>query len=151
MSRDQRSRLALVALLAVFLIPIGMSSLRGLTHILTCDEPTASTLSLVAQEGEEPILLGATSFQRGQDPLLCGGLSLDLAVQGAGPNEVTLIVPITNHSELPWRGTVRLELGSTTVPVAIGRIDAGSTVEDRLTLRLHEGGQEVSGALLIGP
>jgi hypothetical protein len=61
-----RSRVALVALLVIFLIPIGLSSLRGLTHILTCseevvtlstvifDEGSAMTLSLVAITDDDP-------------------------------------------------------------------------------------------------
>lgn len=151
MSRDQRSRLALVVLLAVFLIPVGTSSLRGLTHVLACTQETSSELSLVNQEGQEPILLSATSATRGAPKLLCGALSLNIAAQGAGPGRVMLIVPIKNHSELTWRGTVRLELDETSVPLAIGRIPAGATVEDRVTVRLPEGQQEVSGELLIGP
>ncbi len=154
MSRDQRSRLALVVLLAVFLIPVGTSSLRGLTHVLVCGQETSSQLSLVNQEGQEPILLSATSAVRGPQPaspLLCGALSVNIAAQGAGPGRVTLIVPIKNHGDMTWRGTVRLELDTTAVPLAIGRIPAGATVEDRVTVRLPEGQQEVSGELLIGP
>lgn len=151
MSRDQRSRLALVVLLAVFLIPVATSSLRGLTHVLACTQETSSQLSLVNQEGQEPVLLSAASATRDGPALLCGGLSVNIAAQVAGPGRVTLIVPIKNHSELTWRGTVRLELDETAVPLAIGSIPAGETVEDRVTVRLPEGQQEVSGELLIGP
>lgn len=151
MSRDQRSRLALVVLLAVFLIPVGTSSLRGLTHVLACAQETSSKLSLVNQQGQGPILLSATSATRGAPMLLCGGLSVNIAAQGAGPGRVTLIVPIKNHSDLTWRGTVRLKLDDTAVPLAIGRVPAGATVEDRVTVRLPAGSQEVSGELLIGP
>jgi hypothetical protein len=151
MSRDQRSRLALVVLLAVFLIPVATSSLRGLTHVLACAQETSSKLSLVNQESQEPVLLSAASATRGEPTLLCGGLSVNIAAQVAGPGQVTLIVPIENHSDLTWRGTVRLELDGTAVPLAIGNIPAGATVEDRVTVHLSEGQQEVSGELLIGP
>lgn len=151
MSRVQRSRLALVVLLAVFLIPVGTSSLRGLTHVLACSQQTSSQLSLVNQEGHDPVLLSAASAVRGAPTLLCGGLSVNIAAEVAGPGRVTLIVPIRNHSDLTWRGTVRLELDDTAVPLAIGSIPPGDTVEDRVTVRLPEGQQEVSGELLIGP
>lgn len=151
MSPDQRSRLALVVLLGVFLIPVGMSSLRGLTHVLACEEETASTLTLVQQQGEEPIVLGATVLEPGATSLLCGGLTLEIAASGSGGGRVPVLVSITNESDLPWRGTVRLELGTTTVPLAIGRIAPGATAQDRVHVRLSEGAQEVSGALLIGP
>lgn len=152
MSRDQRARLALVVLLAVFLIPVGTSSLRGLTHVLACAQETSSTISLFNQKGQEPVLLSATSATRGAPTRLCGGLSVNIAAESAGPGRVTLIVPVRNHSDLPWQGTVRLELEKTAaVPLAIGRIPAGETVEDRVTVRLPEGSQEVSGELLIGP
>lgn len=106
------------------------------------------------QPGQEPILLSATSAtrtQRDAPRLLCGALSLNIAAEAAGPGRVTLIVPIQNHSDQTWRGTVRLEFDDTPVPLAIGRIPAGETVEDRVTVRLPEGSQEVSGELLIGP
>lgn len=151
MSRDQRARLALVVLLAVFLIPVGTSSLRGLTHVLACAQETSSKLSLVNQEGQEPILLSATSAVRGAPTRLCGALSVNIGAQSAGPGRVTLIVPVKNHGDLTWRGTVRLELNDTAVPLAIGRIPAGATVEDRVTVRLPKGPEEVSGELLIGP
>jgi hypothetical protein len=151
MSRDQRSRLALVVLLAVFLIPVGMSSLRGLTHVLTCTGETASTFTLISAQGQEPTLLSATVIERGDAALLCGGLSLDMAAGAAGPGRAVLTVPITNHSDVPWNGSVRLELGGTSIPVAIGRIAPGATVEDQVTVRLSDGAQELSGALLIGP
>lgn len=151
MSAVQRSRLALIVLLAVFLIPVGMSSLRGLTHVLVCTDEATATFTLVHEEGQQPTLLSATAIERDADPQLCGGLTLDLAAEEAGPGQVALTVPITNHSEVPWRGTVRLELGSTGIPLAIGRIEPGETVTDTVTLRLSEGTQELSGALLIGP
>lgn len=151
MSRHQRSRLALVVLLAVFLIPVGTSSLRGLTHVLTCSGAAASTFTLIAADGQEPTMVSSTVIERGAEPLLCGGLSLDLAAGAAGEGRVEIRVPITNHSDLPWNGTVRLELGGTSIPLAIGRIAPRATVEDRVTVRLSEGAQDLSGALLLGP
>jgi hypothetical protein len=151
MSRDQRARLSLVVLLAVFLIPVGMSSLRGLTHVLTCSEEAASTFTLINEDGQEPMLLSSTVIERDASPFLCGALTLDMAAASAGPGAVALTVPITNHGEDTWNGTVQLELGRTSIPLAIGRIPAGQTVEDQVTVRLAPGAQELSGALLIGP
>src|SRR3546814_7832459 len=45
-----RAQVALVGLLAVLLIPIGTSSLRGLTHILTCQDDSATPFSVVVPE-----------------------------------------------------------------------------------------------------
>lgn len=151
MSRDQRARLALVVLLAVFLIPVATSSLRGLTHVLACAEETGASLTLVNPEGQEPILLSATRIKQGRPALLCDSLSLNIAAREAGPGRVMLIVPIKNHGKLTWRGTVRLKLDAATIPLDIGRIPPGKTVEDRVVVRLSKGAQEASGTLLIGP
>lgn len=135
----------------MFLIPLATSSLRGLTHVLSCAEETGQSLTLVNQEDESPVLLGSTRIKQGAPELLCGGLSLNIEARDAGPGRVMLVVPITNHSELTWRGSVKLELNEATIPLDIGRIGPGKTVEDRVTVRLSERAQEASGTLLIGP
>jgi hypothetical protein len=62
-----------------------------------------------------------------------------------------MVLPITNHSEYLWQGTVTLKLGDTTVPADIGEIKPGETAEDRITVELDPGTLEVNGSLLIGP
>lgn len=51
-----KSRIALVALIGVFLIPIMSSSLRGLTHVLTCEGSVETPFSVVVEEGTDPIV-----------------------------------------------------------------------------------------------
>ena len=46
-----KSRVALVVLLAIFLIPIGLLSLRGFTHILICSEKAATFFPVIFDEG----------------------------------------------------------------------------------------------------
>lgn len=146
-----RSRLALIALLGTFLIPIGMSSLRGLTHILTCKQSAATPFTLNTVEGMEPQLLSSTRITKQDDEFLCGGLSLNMGARARGPGRVSMILPITNHSEFLWRGSVTLVVGGTSIPADIGEIPAGETREDTLDLKLKPGTSEVSGSLLIGP
>ncbi len=68
-----RSRLALIALLGAFLIPIGMSSLRGLTHVLTCKQSAETPFTLVTVEGLAPQLLSSSRITKGDEKFLCGG------------------------------------------------------------------------------
>lgn len=146
-----RSRLALFALLGAFLIPIGMSSLRGLTHVLTCEEQVATPFSLVIPEKGEPLVTTSTRLTRGEEPGVCGGLSLNMGARIAGGRKVAMVLPITNETEYEWRGTVRLVLGDTSIPVDIGAIEPGETEEDVVTFELDPGTHAVEGSLLIGP
>lgn len=146
-----RSRLALFALLGAFLIPIGMSSLRGLTHVLTCKESAATPFTLITLEGEEPQLLSSSRITVEDEEFLCGGLSLNMGARAQGPGQVDMILPITNHSEFLWQGTVTLVVGNTSIPADIGKIPAGETRTDTLELTLDPGETEVTGSLLIGP
>jgi hypothetical protein len=146
-----RSRLALILMLGAFLIPIGMSSLRGLTHLLTCQEEAATPFTLVTPEGLEPQLLSSTRISSEDEQFLCGGLSLNMGARAEGPGKVTMVLPITNNSEYLWQGTVTLQLGDTSIPVDIGSIPAGETRSDTVELNLESGTLEVTGSLLIGP
>ncbi len=151
-----RSRLALFALLGAFLIPIGMSSLRGLTHVLTCKESAATPFTLITPEGEEPQLLSSTRISLEDEEFLCSddqgnGLSLNMGARALGPGRVQMILPITNHSEHLWQGSVTLVVGKTSIPASIGEIPAGETRTDTLELDLDPGEREVNGSLLIGP
>src|SRR5690606_7818095 len=73
-----RAQVALIGLLAVLLIPIGTSSLRGLTHILTCREASATPFSIEVPEDGPPVISSSTVIER--DPSgeiasdeVCGG------------------------------------------------------------------------------
>lgn len=146
-----RSRLALLALIGVFLIPIGMSSLRGLTHVLTCKESAETPFTLITPEGMPPQLLSSSRIEVGDSAYVCGGLSLNMGARAEGPGRVSMVLPITNNSEYPWKGSVTLVVGGTSIPASIGEIPAGETRQDVLDLELDPGTQEVNGSLLIGP
>ena len=151
MPSSLRSRLALLALIGVFLIPIGMSSLRGLTHVLTCKESAETPFTLITPKGMPPELLSSTRISVEDEEYLCGGLSLNMGARADGPGRVSMVLPITNNSEYVWKGSVTLVVGGTSIPASIGEIPAGETREDVVELELDPGTQEVSGSLLIGP
>ena len=160
-----RDRLALVALFATMLIPVGVSNLRGLTHVITCDEQVETPFALVVEPDEDPTVISATTIERGAEGAaaeeeavpaegggrLCGGLSVDLSARTLGPERVQMVVPITNHTRFPWQGTVLFEVGSTPIPIEIGEIPPGETGRDTVTFSLGPGDHEISGSLLIGP
>lgn len=146
-----RSRVALIVLLGAFLIPIGTSSLRGLTHILTCRQRTEIPFTLNAPGGGSPTVVSSSTLTRGTPVGACGGLVLDLGIGVAGPGKVRLSLPITNNTPYDWRGTVKLRLGHTVVPIDIGEIRHGQTAHDSVTIRVPSGQLEVKGSLLIGP
>lgn len=84
-----RAQVALIGLLAVLLIPIGTSSLRGLTHVLTCRDRSATPFAVEVPEDGPPVISSSTVIER--DPSgdvvsneVCGGLVLDLVM---GPAE----------------------------------------------------------------
>jgi hypothetical protein len=146
-----RSRLALVALFVVFLIPVTQSSLRGLTHVLSCTERVDTPFQVILLEGEEPIVTGSSVISADDPATLCGGLDVQI---GAGPSEtadIEVIITVDNQSETNWFGTVELGVVGVRVPVDIGRIDAGSSEQRRISLKLPEGVSEFGGSLLVGP
>ncbi|HEX7168612.1 MAG TPA: hypothetical protein VF230_16650 [Acidimicrobiales bacterium] len=143
--------MAMIALLAAFLIPLGTSSLRGLTHVLTCRDEAEIPFTLITPEEGDPVIVSSTTIERGQPEGVCGGLVLDMQVGPAGPGRVELVLPITNRSEFDWRGTVRLKLGATTIPVDIGQIKHSSTESDTVTINVRPGEVELHGSLLLGP
>jgi hypothetical protein len=143
--------MAVFAFMGAFLIPIGMSSLRGLTHVLTCQERAKSPFTLVIPERGPPLLSSSTRITP-NDPGLCGGLSLDLEAGGRGQGKVLMKVTITNRTENPWKGTVTLDIeGLGSIPVDIGSIGPGGSASDTLDIQLDPGTHEVGGSLLIGP
>lgn len=146
-----RSRLALLALLGAFLIPLSTSSLRGLTHLLTCRAATAQPFDVTVEADGGSVATGSTRITREQTFQLCGGLVVQPEVRNVGNDRVEILLPITNGTSHPWRGTVSLKVGDTTVPVDIGAIPAGQTRADTVTVRLRAGTTRLDGTLLIGP
>lgn len=148
-----KSRLALLLFLGVFLIPIGMSSMRGLTHILTCEEEVRTPFTFGIQDEGEPDI-GSAFVLEPEDldvGTFCGGLTLDMQAQPIDEGRVDVLLPITNNTEHPWRGTVNLQVENIIVPVDVRQIPPGETRSDRVTLRLEPGTHELTGSLLIGP
>lgn len=148
-----RSRLALLGLVAIFLIPIGQASLGGLTHLLSCKQEVEQPFTVVIPPNGEPELLSSLriSKEEGESGNLCGGLNVNPGVTTESPGTITMILPIENQSAFLWRGTVTLKLGTTSIPVGIGEIPAGETRSERVDFNLEEGTFELNGALSIGP
>lgn len=147
-----RSRIALLVLLGTFLIPVGTSSLRGLTHVLTCRDATEIPFTLIVSKEGPPVIISSRSITRDTAEGVCGGLVLDMGVgPGSRAGKVQLRLPITNNTEFDWQGSVSLKIGSTFVPVEIGEIKSGETASDTISLKVDPGEVEVNGSLLIGP
>ena len=156
MAKPLRSRIALFVLMTMFLIPVAVSTLRGLTHVLTCQAQVATPFSLILQPEQEPTVISATRIERQEeqeeDPSrLCGGLSVDLRARTVAPGEVEMDVPITNHSRFHWQGTVLFRVGNTAIPIDVGSVGPGKTATDIVQFSLDPGQHELSGSLLIGP
>jgi hypothetical protein len=146
-----RARLALIALVGVFLIPIVSSSLNGLTHVLTCQQSTRAPFTLEVPAQGPPTISSSATLVRGRSSQLCGGLLLDITVQAIAAGKVRVALPITNQTRYQWRGSVKLVIGHTSIPVSIGTVGAGSRREGHVDLRVDPGSHEIAGSLLIGP
>ena len=145
------------------------SSLRGLTHILTCEGQSNTPFAIsVPEKGsdEDPTVSSSTRIERPgksgkkdskESPdetseTLCGGLALTMAAELGQQDDVAMILAIENRTANLWRGTVSLLLEGTTIPVRIGEVDPGATESEKVTLSLDPGSQrELTGSLLIGP
>ena len=138
-------------MLGAFLIPIGVSSLRGLTHVVTCREATNVPFSVSLPPTGAATVSSATSFTRDETTTLCGGLALDMRVGRVDADTVRITLPITNSTRNSWQGTVKLNLGQTSVPVRIGKIPAGKTSTETIKFNVDPGTSEIGGSLLIGP
>lgn len=146
-----RSRVALFALMGAFLIPLGISSMRGLTHVLTCKADARTPFTIIVPSEGPPQIQSSARIRPGEKGL-CGGLTLDPRVGAAGTGHVRMIVAITNNTDLTWRGTVEIVLaGQSAFPVDIGEIPPHESASDELVLRLETGSHQLDGSLLIGP
>jgi hypothetical protein len=146
-----RSRLALGALIAIFVIPVLTSSLNGLTHVLTCSSDTKTPFILDIPVKGVPTISSAETIERGVQPQQCGGLSLNMAVFPSTSGVVRITLPITNRSRFRWHGTVRLLVGSTSVPVSVGELPPGATRTSHVEVNVGNGVHQVEGSLLFGP
>jgi hypothetical protein len=146
-----KSRVALAALIGVFLIPIVGSSLRGLTHVLTCSGEVETPFTVVIEDGLDPIVLSATRLVAGEAEGLCGGISVRFQARAVGGDRIALTLVLLNDTADPWRGTIGLELGRATIPISIGLVGSGRQEAETIVLRLNEGESEIAGSLLIGP
>lgn len=128
-----------------------MSSLRGLTHILTCEQDAKTPFTIIIPASGPPQIHSSIKIKPGEKGL-CGGLTLDTRVGAAGPGRVRMSIAITNNTDVKWRGTVQLLLpGEFSLPVDIGEIDPHQTESDELDLNLPTGSHEIEGSLLLGP
>ena len=146
-----KSRIAIVLILGVFLIPIAASSLRGLTHVLTCEEKVIEPFSVIVAEDGSAVVTSSASGLAGGDSGLCGGLTVDMRAGAKPGGRLDLTVMVTNNSAYPWQGTVDLSLNRTVIPVAIGRIDPAETDSDTVAFNLDAGAHQLTGSLLVGP
>ena len=152
-----RAQVALITLLGVLLIPIGTSNLRGLTHILTCQESAAAPFTIQVPEDGPPSIQSSQTIVRNPDgsvpdQSVCGGLTLDVSIGSTEEDRADVTLAITNGSEYGWRGSVQVQLDDIDIPIDIGEIDAGETATDDFELHLDAGSTyEIEGDLLIGP
>lgn len=146
-----RPRLAIFVLFGVFLIPVVLSSLRGLTHVVSCTREIARPFEVSVGDEDRPVITGSAVVEAGAEEQCGGALEVDVSVSARGPNEIAVTVPITNEGITPWRGTVRLRVGNTVIPFQIGLVPAGETRSETIVLRLPDGTTGFSGSLLIGP
>ena len=146
-----RGRIALFAFLAIFLIPIGMSSLKGLTQVVTCNRQTEAPFTLQIARGRPPVVVTSSRVEPGQPIGVCGGLVFDLRARSESPTDVTMVIVVHNTSKAQWRGTVQLVIAGTSYPVPIGTIDPGKTATADIRHHLRPGPYDLTGSLLIGP
>ena len=146
-----RSRVARIVLIGAFVIPFGTSSLRGLTHVLTCGDEIETPFTIAVPEEGEPTVTTSLRLARESSEPGCRSVSVNLGARFNESGDVELVVPVSNNSDVGWRGTVQLDLGDRSVPVDIGAVGPDETASDSLALRLPPGTTELNGTLLIGP
>lgn len=146
-----RSRIAFFTLFAVLLIPVALGSLRGIGHVLTCRNQVATPFAVLLEPGQSPVITGAATSATPLVAEHCGDLTVDISANQPDNSRLGLKVAVSNRSQIPWRGTVQLDVGGIRVPVSIGRVAPGATREEPIVLNLPTGQTELTGALLIGP
>jgi hypothetical protein len=146
-----RPRVALFVLFGVFLIPVILSSLKGLTHVVSCTSEIARPFEVSVGDEDRPVITGSAIVEAGVEEPCGGALKVDVLVTAQGPNQIAVTVPITNEGSSAWWGTVRMRVGRTVIPFQIGLVPAGETRSETIVLRLPSGTTGFTGSLLIGP
>jgi hypothetical protein len=140
-----QARLGVLALALAALLPILLGSLRGLNHLLICEEASATPF-VVSRD-----VLGTAVRFDPQAPDPCGGLDVQLSAKAESPRRIALTAEVTNESPWRWRGTVALLIGETPVPLSVGPLDPGERTTRTVRVLVDEQAQEVSARLLVGP
>ena len=118
---------------------------------MTCKESAEQPFTVIVTDGQ-PEVLSSMRIGRGDTGRLCGGLTLETKARSSTERrEITLLLPITNHTKHLWRGTVSVVIDNTTIPVDIGEVPAGETRQDTIDVEVNSGTTELNGSLLIGP
>ena len=179
MTSSLRIRASIIMLLGVLLIPVATSSLRGLTHVLSCTSPVAARFDAPLPDqgaGPAPVLLDPTAVTRTRpgDPVatttttappstttipqrpkgptpVCGGITVDMKLSAPRPGVVRVDLPVRNAGRHRWRGTVKLRVGSKVFPVDLGSIPPGQTRTRSLEVQVDREVKRVTGELLLGP
>lgn len=149
MRLQSQAVLARAVLLAVFLIPIGQSSLRGLNHVLLCSRQVETPFEVMIIQGQA-VVISATELRPGESGL-CGGLSVNLAASVLADGRLEVTIPIENHTENDWYGSVELKVMGVRIPLDLGQIDAGETRRREITIDVPAEDVKVEGSLLVGP
>ena len=146
-----KARVAFFAMFGIFLLPVGFSSLRGLTHVLTCEEESDVPFTMVVGEGASPTIITSDEISPGEPTGYCDGLTLDMRAGRASGDKVEMVVAVTNRSQSFWKGSVGLNFGSQSVPVSIGGVPAQTTRTETVRLNLGPGSHDLAGTLFVGP
>jgi len=137
----------------VLLIPLWTSSLRGLTHLLTCDETTDTDFSLiVAPDGTASALSSVRVDRDKGDREVCGGLVVDVGVRSSTAGSSDLLITISNRTGFGWHGSVQVDLDDVSFPIAVGEVAPDASVTEVVEVDLdRDRTYEIGGKLLIGP
>src|SRR3546814_18644724 len=143
-----RAQFACVGLLAVLLIPIGTSSLRGLTHILTCQDDSATPFSLVVPDDGPPTISSSTVIERpapGEAPSdqICGGLTPDHVMSAPANHRAELPLALANARYSRWPASGHTRLDAHKIPIDTDTIDTAdnATPTDKLNQTGRDSGE----------
>ena len=126
--------------------------MRGLTHVLVCEDRFQQPFTMVVPPNGEPEIL--SSIRITKDPRsneICGGLTIEPRARSAPDGRIAFTLPVKNNTDFLWRGTMSVELGGTLIPIDVGEVGPGQTRSDTVRFELEEGEHEVDGSLSIGP
>lgn len=146
-----RSRMAHLALFGSFLIPVAFSSLRGLTHTVSCEEQTETPFTLRSSDNAPATVATSKVFVQGEPVALCGGLVLEMGVFPVGQDSVDVDLNVTNRSDSSWKGSVWLRAGRHRIPVDIGLLRPGATGREQVRVNVSGGASTLEGTLFVGP